>query len=119
MFPNANLKEPRTARQRHIAELEQLAIEQLVNDDAVPVQVFDNKPDFSRFMKHRCVYLTHQVVDLLYVSVGYKELLESYTGKLKRRNEWSSKLKALKGDDVRRFPFDTMTIQLFGDKGTC
>lgn len=65
----------------------------------------------------RTVLLSHFPVDLLNITaVQDLALIESHTGKLKRRNQWNTKLK--EGNmDISRIPFDRMTIQMFGDKG--
>lgn len=71
------------------------------------------KTDLDIFIgKRRTIMLTHQPVDLLLFKNGVVELLESHTGRIKKSNEFNTKLK-YGGDDV---PFNKVTLQIFGDK---
>lgn len=62
--------------------------------------------------------LSSFVVDLLEASkFNSVTLLESYTGKLKKRQEWYTKLNLPKTKDYTyRVPFNRFTLQIFGDK---
>jgi len=60
--------------------------------------------------------ITHHVVDLL----GFRrakevKLLESHTARLRSKFEWNQKLT---GKKLEKIPFNKLTIQIFGDKGT-
>nr|DAR94046.1 MAG TPA: hypothetical protein [Caudoviricetes sp.] len=61
---------------------------------------------------------TSFVVDLLQsVKFNTLTLLESYTGKLKKRQEWYTKLKLPKRKDTAyKVPFNKFTLQIYGDK---
>lgn len=60
--------------------------------------------------------LTHIPVDLLSTeSFAKVTLLESHTGKLKEKLDWNSKLTG--GDKTSHLPFNTFTMQVFGDGG--
>lgn len=63
--------------------------------------------------------LTSFIIDLLSShSFPVLYLLESYTGKIKKRQEWYTKIKfgQVKGMDDVTYPFNKFTIQVFGDK---
>lgn len=63
--------------------------------------------------------LSSFVVDLLSAKYFPKvTLLESFTGKLKRRDEWYTKINLYKGKKPLevKVPFNKFTIQIFGDK---
>lgn len=62
--------------------------------------------------KRRNLILTHYPVDLLLYKNDVCDLLESHTGRIKKKNEFSSKLK-FANDET---PFNKYTIQIFGDK---
>lgn len=62
--------------------------------------------------------LTSFAVDLLEApKFNTITLLESFTGKLKKRQEWYTKLNLPKSNDYEyRVPFNKFTLQVFGDK---
>lgn len=62
--------------------------------------------------------LTSFVVDLLQAAkFSSLTLLESYTGKLKKRQEWYTKLKLpSRKDNPYKVPFNKFTLQIYGDK---
>lgn len=62
----------------------------------------------------RTICLTHHPIDLLSAH-KFPELmlLESHTGKMKKKAEWSSKLRLCK--DQEHMPFNKVTLQTFAD----
>lgn len=65
----------------------------------------------------KSLMLSHKPIDLLsHKRFGKLTLIESHTGKLKNKSEWISKLTS--NDEYANLPFNSMTLQLFGDKGT-
>ena len=58
--------------------------------------------------------MTHQAHDLLsYSKFKRLDLLESHTGKLKKKNLWYTKYN--NGSELGMMPFDRVLIQIFGD----
>lgn len=67
--------------------------------------------------KPKALFITHQAYDLLSSPYFDKlDLLESHTGVLKKRSLWYTKLNGSK--DLARMPFNTCTLQVFGDSNT-
>lgn len=65
----------------------------------------------------RAVILSHIPFDLLsYQQFKSLELLESHTGKIKRRSEWNSKYLSCGGADKSRLPFNRQLLSIFGDQ---
>lgn len=61
--------------------------------------------------------MTHVPYDLLsHKHFNKLDLLESNTGKLKTRHEWSSKYYPVVGSDMSRLPFLKQLLLIFGDK---
>lgn len=62
----------------------------------------------------RTICLTHHPIDLLSAH-KFPELmlLESHTGKMKKKSEWSTKLRLCKDQD--HMPFNKVTLQTFAD----
>lgn len=117
LYREGIMKEGMTPLQQAYAELENGAIKSVIEhigEDSVLLKQYDTTILTN---PKRCVLLSHFPIDLLNIK-GARELvlIESHTGKLKRRNQWNTKLKD--GNmDISRIPFDRMTIQMFGDKG--
>jgi hypothetical protein len=111
-FPKANLKKPTTPKQRIFAGLRAETLRHLPDYlDEVDFRHTDGILDGDG----RALILTHSAVDLL--SVGHFDelaLLESHTGKIKPRSQWGTKL-GVKDETV---PFNTFTLQAFGDGAT-
>lgn len=64
----------------------------------------------------KSLMFTHITADLLsYNFFEDLELLESHTGKVKKRIEWNTKYHACGDDDLGRFPFCRQLLSCFGD----
>jgi hypothetical protein len=60
--------------------------------------------------------LTHHAIDLLgFARAKTVMLLESNTARLRGKTEWNAKLT---GKNIENIPFNKLTIQIFGDRGT-
>lgn len=60
--------------------------------------------------------LTHFAVDLLSnINFPRLTLVESWTGKMKGKAEWNTKL--TNGKFLKKLPFNAFTLQIFGDNG--
>lgn len=110
-YPRALLKEAKTDKQKSEQAIERhVMTHYMSSDDGHDVRRFDVDLEAGA---PRTLLLTHLPVDLLSRSHFVElELLESHTGKIKKRGEWSSKLT---GKELNRIPFNSFTIQLFGD----
>jgi hypothetical protein len=66
--------------------------------------------------KYSVLMITHIPRDLVHAS-GTKQLhlLESHTGKLKRKEEWGSKYFKVTDNDLTRTPFHLWLLYIFGD----
>lgn len=114
-FPYAKLKRPKTALQEQYDFIENKVCNAIIKKmGKKTVRVFnvnltgDYPPSFM---------VTHMPVDLL--SSRYFQrlwLLESHTGAVKPKTQWSTKLTGGKG--YERIPFNRFTLQLFGDDST-
>jgi hypothetical protein len=81
--------------------------------DAIKFYECDLKPE----TKSDSLILTNYAYDLLsYKHFNKLDLLESHTGVLKPKSMWYTKL--LNGKDLNRIPFNSLSIQVFGDKET-
>lgn len=114
-FPGAILKEAKTSRQIIQQELENRTLQLMLqnNHQQKAIQFFD----FEIEGQHPDSFImTHLPVDLL---ARYRfsklELLESHTGKIKGPAEWNTKL--TNGKELANIPFNSFTLQLFGDNG--
>lgn len=119
-FPNAKIKHPRTDLQVMYSTYEKKTIEALYerrDDFGLVIQMGDMElPEVPEGAK--VLILTHMPVDLLNPGKWpVFELLESHTGKIKAKPEWNTKI-AVDKENVERIPFNRVTLQLFGDKGT-
>lgn len=105
---DANLKTKFTTKQLIQHELE----------NRIPLQINPREfpYDFTNLEitrgKRKNLLLTHYPVDLLLFKNDVCDLLESHTGRIKKKNEFNSKLK-FANDET---PFNKYTIQIFGDK---
>ena len=109
------MKEAKTSRQVIQQELENRTLKLMLehNHQQKNVQFFD----FEIEGRHPdSLIMTHLPVDLL---ARYRfsrlELLESHTGKIKGPAEWNTKL--TNGKELANIPFNSFTLQLFGDNG--
>lgn len=114
-FPEAILQKASTPKQEAYAKLETWCIERLIEEGQFPLVNVDHQLPEQR---GRAWLLTHHAVDLLHNRYQFSDtlLLESHTGRLKSPAEWTTKLSG--GDKVRSLPFNALTLQVFGDKGT-
>lgn len=110
-FPRALLKEAKTEKQKAEQAIERHVMTHFMeNDDGHDLRRHDVTIEAGG---PKSLILTHLPVDLLsYPHFDELTLLESHTGKLKRRSEWSTKLT---GKKLERIPFNQFTLQLFGD----
>ena len=114
-FPHARLKEPRTDLQKFQKELEKSTLKGYFESGPENhPKVFDVRIDGAR--KGGGI-LTHHPLDLLWhKSFSKLVLLESHTGKIKKHQEWNTKLTG--GSKLPRIPFNHLTLQVFGDGNT-
>lgn len=115
--PHAVLREHKTEKQRSYNALMEITL-----GDFFKSQVkSDRFQHFERLIEpqgfKRGLILTHYAYDLLaHSSFIDLDLIESHTGVLKSRNMWYTKLNNSK--DLIRIPFNSMTLQVFGDSQT-
>ena len=85
---------------------------------------FKDSPDVQKFKDYikaphstRALILSHVPWDLLsHEKLSRLDLLESHTGKLKPRYEWSSKYYPLGERDMKHLPFLSKLLMVFGDR---
>lgn len=122
VFPYANIKQrtPQGAvtAAAQYAGIEDIAVE-LLNKHLLTVKEFDSRK-FNTLIKGELTeafIITHCPIDLLADKDFLKlTLLESHTGKLKKKTDWNTKLG--KHPDLDKIPFNEMTLQVFGDNST-
>lgn len=115
--PHAVIREHKTEKQKHYN-----AIMEITLQDFFKRQVKSDKyQHFKRLLdpklKRKGLILTHYAYDLL--AAGKFEsldLLESHTGVKKGPASWHTKLNGSK--DLTRMPFNSLTLQVFGDSQT-
>lgn len=118
IFPHANIKQ-RTSKGAVTAAAQYAAIE----DSAIELLHTElqrrghDSREFKTLIKGDSTHafvITHCPIDLLaekdFLSLT---LVESHTGRLKKRPEWNTKLG--KQDGVELMPFNELTLQVFGD----
>lgn len=109
-FPKAKLWHPKTPLQLAYAELERVTLNKLVNE----LRTYIVRKDFGIPEATDNAYVvTHHVVDLINAPTTVK-LLESHTGVIKEKGMWYTKLNG--GEDLKRIPFNSLSISVFGDK---
>lgn len=118
LFPYAKVKRPKTDKQVEYYQIEKRIIETLfdnisTNDD-YSVETGDCKLEGK---DQSAIVLTHHPVDLL-SRYKFSELLllESHTGVIKKQSQWNTKLTG--GKQNPRLPFNSLTLQVFGDQST-
>jgi len=113
-FPNARHKTPRTEKQRHYHNYEQLVLKLLLDmlsSEKIPVLTVNRKPPMQQTT---VALLTHYPHELLWrFQFERLFLLESHTGKVKSVGQWSSKLNGV--DEEDQLPVNEFTLQLFGE----
>lgn len=113
-FPKAMRRLPNTDRQWVYANLEREALSLTLPTISPPAVLLGDAVRDPHHALDQVVFLTHCPVDLL-ARYHFKrlDLLESRTGKIKPAGQWWSKLHG--GKDLHRIPFNSFTLQLFGD----
>lgn len=128
-FPNAAWRQADTDKQKAAKKFEDAVIKMIekpgVTDPSSRVLFYKTKMDryvgvnkaLEGKLPRQSLILTHMPIDLLSAPFFTKlVLIESHTGAFKSEKEWNTKLKGFK-PDMQRLPFNTMTLQLFGDSG--
>lgn len=111
-FPDANVKLETSPTQRIYADWEYSSAEVASKE-----KIIDQVCNYSIAGDNKnTVMITHYPIDLL-SQYNFKELtlLESHSGSIKERLEWSSKL-GFPSDIGPKMPFNILTMQVFGDK---
>lgn len=122
IFPHANIKQ-RTPQGAVTAAAQYAGIEDitvaLLQKHLLEVKGLDARK-FGTLLKgesHEAFIITHCAIDLLAEKDFLKlTLLESHTGKLKKKTDWNTKLG--KHPDLDKIPFNELTLQVFGDNST-
>jgi hypothetical protein len=115
-FPFAKLRVQRTEKQIQRQTLMDDAIKRIMALDEGQTIEYD-KGSEVRGEPKRALIITHYCVDLLSRMKFTKlRLLESYTGNVKQKSEWNTKLTDGKG--LVHIPFNRFTLQIFGDNYT-
>lgn len=110
-----------------IVDLRQDRTDLQKHEKAILVKTVDklkNVPNIEKYRDYikapastRALIVTHVPYDLLsHEKFGRLDLLESHTGKLKPRYEWSSKYYPLGERDMSHLPFLEKLLLIFGDK---
>lgn len=109
-MPYAVFKTTHTSKQQLYLDLENRILDKVLSK-LKTVSVYDS---LIKGRNSKGLIITHSPVDLLSASEFRSlELLESHTGKIKSRNEWTKKLTS--NDKYSNLPFNPMTLQLLGD----
>jgi len=112
-FPKAQIKKPKTPGQLQYRVLERVVCKRLLAQDN-SIRQMDVAVKGER---NKGMILTHYPVDLLsHTFFDELSLIESHTGSIKTRNKWNSKLTG--GKQLTHMPFNSMTLQVFGDGAT-
>lgn len=113
-FKYALLKTPKTDKQKAKETLIKNVITLFKKNNAGVLRETDCEiKDFIG----RALILTHHVMDLTFTNAYARlYLLESYTGYVKTYVTWRTKL--TNGNELHNIPFNRLTLQIFGDKGT-
>ncbi|WP_197904439.1 hypothetical protein [Salmonella enterica] len=112
VYPHAIHKEPHTEKQKGLATLYRglmASVDRLPNIESMDCKL----PAITK----TSYITTHYVSDLL-ARTGFGELIlvESHTGTLKRKHQWSTKLTGGDRPEVANLPFTKMTLGTFGDQ---
>lgn len=115
-FPFAKLRVNRTDKQLQRQRLIDDAINRVMAlDDGQTIEY--DKGSEVRGEPKRALIITHYCVDLLSRTKFTKlRLLESYTGNVKQKSAWNTKL--TDGRNLVHIPFNRFTLQIFGDNYT-
>lgn len=115
VFPNALLRDPKGQGPVEIEKLAFMeAVINYVKDDHDNDKIIWEKTCQIQGEPTKSLIMTHYPVDLL-SRTRFKQLrlLESYTGAIKSRSQWGTKL--TDGKALSFMPFNRFTLQLFGD----
>lgn len=116
-FPMANLRVPDTVLQQQTFDLMESVIQAVLAKDESQLIEWDKGSEL-RGEATKSLIITHYPVDLLsQTKFRQLRLLESHTATIKPRSQWYTKL--TDGSKLSNIPFNTLTIQLFGDGGVC
>jgi hypothetical protein len=115
-YRHAVLRKDNTPKQKEFSMILRLTLGHLMKDLA-PNQVQGFELKLHTLHQPQAMLLTHIPYDL----VAWKEfrklvLLESHTGAVKERAQWSTKY--VNGKDLSQIPFREDMLQIFGDKET-
>lgn len=115
LLPKALFRPVRTAKQIHYKEVSDDVIKSLkfflprLATSKIGIEFVENQPPT---IKNHSLVITHFAVDLLACPWNAR-LLESHTGKVKDRSQWSTKLAG--SLDYSIIPFNKLTLTVFGD----
>lgn len=111
-YKNLRLRQANTTRQKVYAGLIGRTLTFAINN--MPDVQLENLSHMRVSGSRSVVILTHRVIDLIECVVsGDASLLESHTGKIKKKAVWTTKLSC----PYEHMPFNLFTLQLFGDTG--
>jgi hypothetical protein len=114
-YPLAILRVPTTPLQQQYADLMERTLDYVLMEDADTL-IEQDKGSELRGEQTRSLIITHCPVDLLSrTKFNQLRLLESHTGAIKSKSQWSTKL--TDGKEMKIVPFNYFTIQVFGDGG--
>lgn len=112
-FPGSILRVPNTPLQKQYAAMMNQTIDEVLSRDREGI-IDVSKGSQLRGEPTNALIITHYPIDLLSRTAFTKlRLLESYTGAIKSKSNWGSKL--TDGKLHPRLPFNDFTIQVFGD----
>ena len=111
MYPEANLKEPTSNKQKLLHAIEADVIKRLIDTKFKNLIVTESQLSAET----NSAILTHMPIDLIWrYNFPKLDLLESHTGLIKDKTKWWTKLATVKKDGPV-IPFDIMMLQVFGD----
>lgn len=115
IYPNALRRVTKGAVTLFYEALEDKIVEHLLGSQSdYRIAVFDR--GVITPPKEKVLFLTHMPIDLLeHTQSGLIDLIESHTGVIKEKVKWYTKLA---DRDLERIPFNSFTIQVFGDGKT-
>lgn len=112
-FPKALIRVPNTPLQKQYDNLMNAVIDEVLTRDKNRTIDFDRGSVLTGEPVNSLI-ITHYPLDLLSRTHFTKlRLLESYTGVIKSKSQWNTKL--TDGKLMKNIPFNNFTIQVFGD----
>lgn len=114
--PYAYIRKDNTEKQKQYSSIMQMVINEYIKTQTKgSIEIFDL--ELKTNSKSNSLILTNFAYDLLsYKSFSKLDLIESHTGILKDKTQFYTKL--IGGKDLIRIPFNTMSLQVFGDSQT-